>query len=337
MEISPLITQQAPIILAEIKKAKSVLLHCHPSPDPDSVCSALAMKAVCEQLGVKATIIRGDSEKMSEGFMHFPGIDAIIPKNFGEIDLKDYDLFISQDSASPGMVSYKKTPVFPLPIKSIVIDHHASNTSYGDINLVDICSSAAFILFQLFQLWDVKLNHDIALNLFLGMYTDSGGFKYPPVSHREFEVAAQLVKLAPDFVDAIFRMENSASKESIYFEALALNSLETFLNDNIAIASVSYEQLKEHNIPGEATHSEIPNMLKSVIGWNVGMTLVEREPKLINVSMRSRNADMFDVSKLATALGGGGHRAAAGIKFKDTSLEDAKKMIVAKAKEIYNL
>ena len=337
MDISPIVREKAPLILAEIKKAKSVLLHCHPSPDPDSVCSALAMKSVCEQLGVKATVIRGDSTYISDGFARFPGIDTIVGTHFGEIDITQFDLFIILDSGSPGMISYKATPVFPLPIRTIAIDHHKSNESYADINLIDVCSSTAFALFELFTVWGVTITHDIALNLFMGIYTDSGGFKYPPTGYRDFEAAATLVKIAPDFTEAIFCLENSNSTESIYFETMALDSLKTYLQGNIAVTSVSFKALQEKGIVLDAIHTDIPNKLKSVVGWNVGMIFTEREPRHIKVSMRSRNGERFDVSKLAVALGGGGHRAAAGIRFTDMSMEEAQKVVISKAQELFNL
>jgi phosphoesterase RecJ-like protein len=336
-DISPIIHEKAPLILAEIQKAKSILLHCHPSPDPDSVCSALAMKFACEQLGKKATVIRGDSSAISDGFLHFPGTQTIVGKSFGEINLKDFDLFIIVDSGSPDRISSKNTPIFPLPIRTINIDHHKSNESFADINLVDTCVSTTFILFQLFTLWNIIMTHDIALDLFIGMYTDSGGFKYRPIDYKVFQALPILVKEAPDFVDAIFKMENSERKESIFFEALALGSIQTFLDGNMAIASVTYKQIQDNHIPIEAIHTDIPNKLKSVVGWNIGMVLTEREPGFVKVSMRSRDVDKFDVSRLAVALGGGGHRAAAGIPFKGISIEEARDRIVSKAKELYNL
>lgn len=337
MDISPILKEKAPIVLAEIKKAKSVLLHCHPSPDPDSVCSVLAMKMALEQWGIKVTAIRGDSEHISPGFSEFPQVDAIIGKSFAEVDLKEFDLFIILDSGSPQMISYKNVPVFPLPIKTLVIDHHKSNEHYADMNVVDVCSSTAFMLFQLFILWHVDITPEIALNLFIGMYTDSGGFRYEPTDYKVLEAASILAKIAPSFPKVLFHMQNTQTKGSIYFEALALNSVETFLGDNIAMASVSLKQLQEKNIPVEEAHSDIPNKLKSVVGWNVGISLIEREPRHIKVSMRSRDVEKFDVSKLAVALGGGGHRAAAGARFMGTSMEDAKKMILSKAKELYGL
>ncbi len=336
-DISPIIREKAPLILAEIQKAKNILLHCHPSPDPDSVCSALAMRLALEQLGKKAIVIKGDSDKIPEEFMHFPGADTIVMKNISEINLSEFDLFIILDSGSPEMISYKAPPVFPMPLRTIVIDHHASNKMYGDLNLVDICSATAFVLYQLFVLWKIELTHDISLNLFIGLYTDSGGLKYSPADYRIFEVAAVLVKNSPDFVQAIFKMENSLHKEAIYYEALALSSVETFLGDNIAIASVSSQQLVAKGIDVSFTHTDIPNMLKSVIGWNIGMTIIEREPGHIKVSMRSRDVEKFDVSKLALALGGGGHKAAAGTRIMGVTLDVAKKLVVSKAKELYNL
>jgi phosphoesterase RecJ-like protein len=336
-EIPPIITEKAQIILDEIKKAQTILLHCHPSPDPDSVCSALAMKFACEQLGKKAVVIRGDSSAISDGFAGFPGVENIVGKSFGEVDLSEFDLFVSLDSGSPDRVSFKQPPVFPLSIPSINIDHHKSNTMYADINLVPTCVSTTYILYYLFKIWGININHDIALNLFMGLYTDSGGLRYHPIDFTVFQVAADLVKIAPDFVDAIFTMDNTQRKESIFFEAMALNSIETFLDDNIAMASISFDDIKKNNIALDSIHTDIPNKLKSVVGWNIGMTVIEREPNDIKVSMRSRDADRFDVSKLAVALGGGGHRAAAGIRFSNTTLKEAKEKIVSKAKELYNL
>jgi len=336
-DISPLIRKQAPLILEEIKKAKSILLHCHPSPDPDSVGSALAMKFALEQLGKKATVIKGDSE-IPEAFMHFPGATEIVQKNFFEVDLKQFDLFIVLDAGSKEMISRIKPIELPLAVRTVVIDHHASNKSYGDMNLVDLGSpSATFILYQLFKLWNLAISKEIALNLFVGMYTDSGGFKYPPTDYRVFLAASDLVRIVPEYIKALFIMENSEHKESIFFRALALGSIENFFNENIALASVSYADLESRGISIEFTHGEgIPNTLKSVIGWNVGIILIEVEPNKVKVSMRTRDAEKFDVSKLAVILGGGGHRAAAGAVL-SMSLPEAKKLVVAKAKELYNL
>ncbi len=332
------VIELAPIILEEVQKSKNILLHCHPSPDPDSVCSVLAIKSVLESLGKKVTAIRGDS-KIPTSFGHFPGVSSIVDKDFFEIDLSEYDLFIALDSGSPNMVSGHKPVIFPDTLKVIVIDHHASNTKYGSINLVPTTAPAtAFVLFQLFKAWNIEINHDIAVNLFMGMYTDTLGFKTPLSDYKLFEACMECVKIAPDFSKNIFIMENSDRPQSIYFQALSLNNIELFLNDNIVISAVSYTELQSKDISVEdILIGSISNTLKSVIGWNVGVSMVEVAPKSIKVSFRTRDSDKFNVSKLAVALGGGGHVAAAGVRLNGYTIDEAKTLIVSKAKEVYNL
>ena len=72
-------------------------------------------------------------------------------------------------------------------------------------------------------------------------------------------------------------------------------------------------------------------------GFDVVGACIETEPNVIKVSFRSKDGDVYDVSKLTVALGGGGHRAAAGALLTGMSLEEVKKLVVRKAKELYNL
>src|ERR1035437_6801700 len=110
--MTDIVKKEAPKILAAIKSANNILLHCHPSPDPDSVGSALAMKFALEQLGKKATVIKGDSV-IPQAFMHFPGANDIVQKNFGEVDLKEFDLFISLDAGGLNMISSLRPIIIP--------------------------------------------------------------------------------------------------------------------------------------------------------------------------------------------------------------------------------
>ncbi len=324
-------------ILSEINKSKRILLHCHPLPDPDSVCSVLAMKFALQSLDKEVTVIRGDSE-IPMSFMHFPGVKDIVKKNLGEIDLNNFDLFLILDSGSPEMISRIKTPTFPLSIKSIVIDHHLTNTKYANINLVDSSYPATCqIIFDLLKNWGIEITPSIALNLFIGMYTDTGAFKYPPSNYRTLEIASNLAKIAPDYEKALFIMENSQTKESIYFQAIAFNSVKTFLNDNIAIATVSNEDLVKNKIPEECIRGiSISNILKSVIGWNIGVSIIENEPGVLKLSFRTRDIEKYDVSKIAKALGGGGHKGAAAAIL-HMPLEQAISKVVETAKVLYNL
>ena len=311
-DISPLIREKAPLILAEIEKAHNILLHCHPSPDPDSVGSALAMKFALASLGKKATVIRGDSE-IPEAFMHFPGAKDIVPKNFGEVDLTEFDLFIIQDSTLD-RVTKAASCVFPEHLALVNIDHHSSNAGGTKIDLlVPSYPATAQILFDLFKLWKIPLTRDIAANLFIGIYTDTGGFKYGGTTSHSFAVAGELIELVPDFPQLISDMENSSTLESLAFEALALSSIETFFGGKVGLSIISSEALKDRAIPPLGiSGSAISAKLRTVAEWKVSGSLIEDEPGHVKLSFRSKDGDAFDVSRLAVALGGGGHKAAAG-------------------------
>ncbi len=334
--MAKIITDLAPEILAKVQNAKSILLHCHPSPDPDSVGSALATKFALEQLGKKVTVIKGDSD-IPKNF-DFPGISSIVDKNYFEIDLNDYDLFMIQDSGAKEMVSAKGEIVFPEHLTTIVIDHHASNKGYGNINCIDSSYPATGqLLYDLFIAMGIKINHDIAINLLTGIITDTGSFRYGANMTETLGVAYELAKLAPDFPKVISTMENSNRKESLVFEGLMLSSAKTFFDGKFAMASMTYDQIIENGFKHEDIFTGgIVNKLKSVIGTEVSAILIEKDKGEVKISLRSRNADKFDVSKLAVALGGGGHRSAAGARLK-MDLPSAIDKLVNTVKELYNI
>lgn len=335
--ISTVIKEQAPLILAEIKKANSVLLHCHPSPDPDSVGSALAMKFALEQLGKKVTVIKGDSE-IPQAFMHFPGASEIVRKNFFEVDLKDFDLFIVLDSARIEMVSRRGEVKFPPTLKTVAIDHHQSNGMFCSVNMVVTSYPAnCLILYDLFQEWGVKLTPEISANLFIGIYADTGGFKYHGVTADTYGVACSLVSMIPDVSKLITSMENSNSPKYLAFEGAALDRIEVSESSKFAMSIVPISVLKEKNIPIiDVKTSEVSSFLLTVTDWLIVVSGVEIEPEKIKFSFRSKDGEKYDVAKLTGTMGGGGHKAAAGLIL-SMPLDEAKKKVAEKVKELYNL
>ncbi len=319
----------------EIKKANHILLHCHVSPDPDSVGSALAMKIALEQLGKKVTLIKGFSD-IPKAFA-FPCVEEIVQKSFSEIDLHYFDLCILLDSGGMEMVLGNDKVVFPDSLMTINIDHHVSNKRFGKIDYIEPkYSSTAELLYDLFKELDIKITHDIALNLFMGMYTDTGGFRYGE-GVKTLKTAYELAVVAPDYRKTIHVMENSNRKEALIFESLALSSLKTFYNEKLAIVAVSYADLIKNGIEEQDVFTGyISNKIKSVIGIDISATLIEEDLGMVKVSFRTRDIEKCDVSKIAKALGGGGHKAAAGVRL-HMPLSDAIEKVVKEVKEIYNL
>lgn len=329
------LSQIAPEILKVIKESQNILLHLHPRPDGDSVGSALGMRGALLSLGKNVTIIGGDSP-FPKYLAHLPGVDSITAKNFFEIDLSVFDLFIIQDSSAPGHISTLGEVIFPESLKTIVIDHHISNQGFAkNLNLVDAnYPSVCQMLVDIFNVWQVEITHDMALCLLTGIHTDTGGFRYRGVTEGTFTAAAQLAKAAPDFPKVFAVMENSNTKGKLRYEGLALSSISEFLNGTLAISIVSYEQLQKNNITREEAKAEIPNILKSVTEWKIGISMVEEAPGEIKISTRTQDGDKFDLSKVVEVLGGGGHKAAAGA-FVKMPLQDAVTKLVSTVEALY--
>lgn len=341
-----ILTDEQKIVVKEIfehlKSSTSILLHCHPSPDPDSLGSTLAMKFALESMGKTATVIAGDS-KIPDAFMHFPGARDIVMQNYFETDLTKFDTFLILDSGSPNMISRKAPVVFPPEtnpaLKTIVIDHHASNVGYADINIVaNQYISTTEILFDIFQEWSVDITKEIATNLYVGLFTDSGGFRYDRVTDHSFNMAAVLYECNPEILQIVTVLENSSSSTSIDFLGLALSQKKIFNGGeskkekgSFVISYVSYEDIVRLNITSDdISGGYVCNMLRSVAGWNVVVMMTEEVPGEVKISLRSKDAIEFDVSKVAVLLGGGGHKSAAGAMVKkpmNEALEEVSKAI----------
>ena len=309
-----------------IKAASRVLLHLHPKPDPDSIGSALATYHALKGLGKEVTVIQGDSE-LPEIFSGLPGYGDIVRKSYFDIDLGEFDLFIIQDSGSKHIISRKAEVVFPSHLKTIIIDHHKTNEKFADINIVDATYAAtAELLYDLFIEWEITITPEIAANLYFGIYGDTGGFKYLSTTPRTFKIAAHLAELYPDFPKLISDTYHNHKKEALFFDALVLNSIETFFDDTVAISSVSFDELQKRGITvADTDNNLVANMLISVKNWKIGVTLIEKESNVVGISFRSK--DDIDVSMIAQKIGGGGHKQASGARLV-MSLEDAKKKVI---------
>jgi phosphoesterase RecJ-like protein len=329
------VQQIAPSILEAVKKANNILLHCHPSPDPDSVGSGLAMYHVLKAMGKNVTIIKGDSH-LPESFAGIPGFKEIAHKNYFDIDHSKFDLFIIQDSGALSQISKFEPVVFPKTMNTVVIDHHSTNPAYGKINLIDATYPAvAQMLYDVFTVWGVEITHDVALCLLAGMYTDTGGFQFPATTEETFMAAAALRKIAgTDYSKVIFSILNSRKPKELAFMGLALSSIHLYFNEKVAISEVSHDALLLNGISETDIPEPISSLLKSVVGWNIAITATEKHPGVVSLSMRTRDSEKYDVSKLAVALGGGGHKPAAGASLM-MPFDQAKAKILAAIKEVY--
>lgn len=312
-------------ILNKINSSKNILLCLHSGPDGDSVGSCLSMYFVLTQLGKNVTVIGGDSEP-PQYLSSVPGFDHIIAKNYFQIDTSEYDLFIILDTPSYNQISKQGEVVFPENLSTIAIDHHKTGDNLGQINLTDPSQPATCqYLYKIYKEWGITLTPEIAACLFVGIFTDTSGFRNANTNYNSLSISAKLAKIYPDFTKLIFNMDNSDTPDRIKSLATMLGSVETYFSGHVAIASISYDTLEKLKINYKSNEGlNVANMLKSVIGWDIGISMVEYSPKNVKVSLRTRDADKYDLSLIAASTGaGGGHRAAAGASI-DKTLKASK-------------
>jgi phosphoesterase RecJ-like protein len=315
-------------IWQEINQAQNILLHFHRSPDGDSVGSNMAMAQILQQIDKQASIVNAD--QVGEHFSAYLVTQNLINKSPCTIDLNKFDLHISLDSSSLSMVcsANEQIPDQLHQLKKIVIDHHISNTQYGSLNLVlPKALSTCEIIFELAKLWKVKINPAIASALLLGMVTDTGGFRWQGVGSATLRTAAELIDLGAELHQASWAAFRNIPFSVFKLWGVLIANMEYDSQRKAVITWVDYPTIKklgQEVFQYDDTENVIAN---NIMGTDLGIVLKEKEPGKIDVSFRGRTGKV-NVGEIATRLGGGGHRLAAGCPLKDLTIEEAKKLIL---------
>lgn len=263
------IKEIGPKIFEAIQKSNKILLHCHPYPDPDSIGSVLAVTAVLKKIGKDVTPIIGDTE-YPQSLVGLPNRDWIQPKNYTQINPGQFDLFLILDSSSSSQVTQLADVTFPKTMNTIVIDHHVTNTKFSKLNLVEPnYSSTSQILYELFKLWGVEIDSDVAICLFMGIFADTGGFKYLSSTPEVFQIVSELTKINPNYHKLIFDLENNKKPIEVEMIGLALSSIEKHFSDQVVLSVIPYEEIKKRNLSkNDAMEGLVADQLRAVSGWN---------------------------------------------------------------------
>lgn len=291
-------------ILEEINKAESIVILTHENPDGDAVGSSLALYNALKNYGKEnVDVIIPD---YSRCFNFLPGTNIIK----AESDVRQYDLAISVDTATIKMLN-GWAKYFEKAKTSIVIDHHGTNTMYGDINFVNPDSPAcAQILLVLFGYYNMEITKEIGTCILTGIITDTGGFKYQGTNVETFEFVAELLNKGVNVSKIYRRVLETTTRTSFELRRIAESRLEFFYGDKATFTFITLEdEEKVHSETGD--HEGIVNIGKCIEGVEVSAFVRElKDGKGWRVSLRSN--EYVNVSDVALLFGGGGHPRAAG-------------------------
>lgn len=298
-----------------IDESESIVLLTHEDPDGDAIGSVLAMYNYITTLGKSVDMILPDIPYV---YKNLTGINnAILNTN------KEYDLGIVLDCTTRERIG-ANSDVFSRCDKTIVIDHHISNTKYGDINIIDGGNPATCqFLYEIFSMYETPFAKNSLVPLAIGIITDTGGFQNSSTNANTLNIMSTLMKKGVD-VPYLYRTYFTAlSKEQFNLHKIARNRLEFFCNDKIVFTYVTKEDFDKTNAP-IGSHEGIVDIGRNINGVEVSIFARECDDGY-RVSLRSK--DYVDVSKVASAFDGGGHIRAAGCLVK-RKIKETKETLI---------
>jgi len=187
-----------------IKESKRILMTLHSMPDGDSIGSCTAFKRIIEQnTKAKATLVSYDPINRTILSLLLAE-DVLFEKDITDFKMDDFDLFLALGTSEVSRLG-KTKPKFSLPknLKTINIDHHHTNTYFGNLNYVlSDFPSCCSILSLLFKDLKIKIDEETATRLLLGICTDTSFFTYPN-SKSAIKDAAELIDLGAKYIKGI--------------------------------------------------------------------------------------------------------------------------------------
>ena len=230
-----------------------------------------------------------------------------------------YDLIVVVDTADLVLLGslYKDHADLLADVPILNIDHHISNTQFGQVRLIDpTAASTTEVLYNWFahqQAMKDKLTPDVATLLLTGLITDTRSFQNPNTTPRSLEIAAELLEMGARQQEIIQHIYKTKPLSTLKIWGRALNRIQVDAAARIVWSQISKEDLAEMDAKAPETHGILDELISTIPDADVYVLFTELEEGGLKASMRSTAA--IDVSRLAArTYGGGGHARAAGFR-----------------------
>jgi phosphoesterase RecJ-like protein len=308
-------------ILEAIRPSRTLCVAGHVRPDGDCVGSQLALALALQAQGKK--VVCWNEDPLPQKLAFLDPRKLIGPPSPGH----RFDCVIATDSASLERMG-KVGKCVQNRKRLINIDHHASNTRYGDINWVSAREpSTGELIFRLLKAADWPITRPIADCLFTAISTDTGSFQYPSTRPATYHAAAELVKRGADLATICNEVYQSYPLSRVRLLKHVYNHFHLTHNDEIAwfwLRKADFARTGADTSDAEGLIDHI-RAIEPVV---VACVFEELEPELTRVSLRSKS-QRVNVNEIAARFGGGGHHAAAGARIRGRPLAAQRRVIAA--------
>ena len=311
-------------IINEIKKAEKIVILTHESPDGDAIGSSLAVKLMLDKLGKKADVIIPEYSRL---FNFLPAVNQIKEDS----ETKNYDLAIAVDCAT--LKRLAKGEYFENATKTIVVDHHGSNTMYGDLNYVNPVSPACCeVLAEMFDYYELDITKEIGTCIMTGIVTDTGGFQYSGVNAETFEFAAELLRKGVDIPNNYKRTLRTKTKANFELTKRIIDRMEILEDGKVTFTYINLKDEEEVGAePGD--HEGLVDVGREIEGVEVSIFIRQKEDDQDSYKISLRSKEYVNVSDICIMFGGGGHPKAAGALVQG-NVEQVKEKIMKEVRKV---
>ena len=293
----------------------NILIFAHENPDGDAVGSTCALCRGLVSLGKKAAVwldgVPKNDVKLTEGLIFD---SSFTPEHIVSVDTADNRIMC----ANIGSYS-KETPV------ELCIDHHYSNTLYAETTYLDDSAAAAGeAVYDILKEMNVQITKEMAECIYIAVATDTGCFRYSNTTAKTFRTAADMLTYGIDIGEINKIQFETKTKEYAELEKLALSGMEMHFDGKCALLVLTHEMYTQSGA-GESDTQALSALPRQIEGVLAGITMKEKEKGIFRISVRTNPP--ANASEIASKLGGGGHKMAAGCSFRG-SKEDAVRAVL---------
>lgn len=309
-------------VVNAIEKSHRIAVITHIAPDGDAIGSCLGLTHLLREQGKEVVPVCQDPVPYIVDWL--PGVDEIVPRAPADVDL-----IISIDLSSVDRMgeAYDADALGHIPL--VNIDHHVTNTYFGNVNWVEPRAVAACeMVYHLSQACGYFVSPMVATYLLTGLLTDTRGLRTANVNARVLRVATHLVELGAPIGQITEFTFNRKPLSVIKLWSLALQNLH-IEPDGIIWVTIT-EAMRQKAGFSEQSDGGLVSFITAADTARVGVVFTEKPDGKVNVSMRARPG--HDVARVAFALGGGGHPLAAGATI-NGPLEDATQRVIQMLRE----
>ncbi|MCG8406153.1 MAG: DHH family phosphoesterase [Phycisphaerales bacterium] len=313
-----------------LRQVKYPFLVAHVTPDADAIGSALGLATAMREQGIEAAI--GLPEGcVADKLLFMLSLAPETPLKSTWTPNDPFDAAIVLDTAGEKRINIQ--PVIDLSgnLPVFNIDHHITNTDFGQYNWVDPhATSTCELVARLLKKLDWSLSPAVASLLYAGIHGDTAGFSLPTTSADALHTAGELVRCGADVTHIGEQLCRSQARPDFELLRRVYDQTTITSDGQIAYSYLSHDDFLASGSKAEAIDDQvsIPLALKGV---RIAMLFSEGEKGVVRINLRGEGN--VEVLEIAQRFGGGGHAHAAGVRVRNKPIQDVAREVVAAATE----